>query len=156
MNSLQVLILCCLVYQSIAGGPSYQSSSSSRPMCMTCRYIVTQITSDFEQITEDCDPGTGFRTGIRLVFASDRPDLSGYCIHTNEPISPNEWVPALADYVLDSQNWFYNNSIITRINKNFKIEWNNFKFHCICVFVLLISFGFLCGCNITFTDFLER
>jgi len=104
MNSLKVLIFCCLVYQSIGGGPAPQPSSSSsipastRPMCLTCRYIVTQMTSDFEQIAVDCDSGTSVRNIITLQFNTDRPDIGGYCSETNEPIYPNEWTSAIADY----------------------------------------------------------
>ena len=105
MNSLQVLIFCCLIYQSIGGGPAPQPSSSSsipastRPMCFTCRYIVTQMTSDFERTAEDCDPGTNVRNIITLQFYTGRPDLDGYCSQTNEPIYPSEWTSVIADYI---------------------------------------------------------
>jgi len=106
MNSLKVLIFCCLIYQSIAGGPSFQSSSSSsipaststRPSCWSCKIVVTLLIN-YDQITKDCDPGSGTRTLIKLIFADDeRPDLTGYCTNTNEYIDPNDLATELANY----------------------------------------------------------
>ncbi|CAG9806546.1 unnamed protein product [Chironomus riparius] len=97
----KVFIFCGLIYQSLAGGPSFDVSSSSSstltlPACMTCNYVLTQLANLDELSRTDCDPGAGIKTLITLTFDQipEIADKDGYCSRNNEPI-PNSWNPLI-------------------------------------------------------------
>ena len=105
---LKVLTFCCLIFQSLAGGPSFSDSSSSSealptgPVCMTCKYVLTQI-NNFDDISdENCilsESIPGIKTGIRITFIdAGMAPAYGYCINTNENVDLNEGNPLIDSY----------------------------------------------------------
>ena len=83
MSSLKVLFICCLIYQTLAGGPSYPPKN----VCVSCTDVLVNLAP---LSSSNCDPAGNEAYEIFITYSPDAglPDSSGTCV-SYVPIEPN-------------------------------------------------------------------
>lgn len=105
MNSFKVFIFICLIYQTLAGGPGIQSSSTPPaslapplPICIKC----TDVFRDGVAPTHnDCDPGSTQKVILTVYFTNTLGTVSGACTDPVLGITEAAVDNSVADYSTD-------------------------------------------------------
>ena len=96
MNSLKFLIICCLIYQALAGSASYYDIDIA---CVTCTDVLVNL-APLSAVS--CDPAiNAVQITISYKPEAGMPDAMGLCVNF-VPVAIN---PLIQDYSIATEHY---------------------------------------------------